>query len=468
MVLSNKKLKEKLRGALAEAALSKSRQNEDPNSSLVYLEELKRSSRKGPSKREKRRHRKELLHEEENQGAQTSKVQASQDNDSNGKKKNKGKNKGTSIEDNSAVVEDRDTQKRNKEKQRGNNSTHLETKDSSLQSGGSDKSKSNKKKKRKRGEDKDAQLEQNGKSDENREIQRTSHGDHLKNGHVEESKSSKKKKKKQKHNQDIQSDPGPDDKLASVVEEPPEDIIINAQEVTVTESQESEYDTLKVYVGGIPYYSNEDDIRSFFEGCGTMTEVDCMTFPDSGKFCGIALISFKTEAAAKRALALDGSDMGGRFLKIRQYETVKSSKNDKHSAFEPTKVDNSNRAYIGNLSWDITEDDVKNLFEDCEISAIRFGMDKTTGEFKGYGHVDFADDVSLAMALKLDQEVVCGRPIRISYAVPKRDSKPDGNAKSTSEKKKRRTCHNCGEPGHLSSSCPQKQSTEIVDANGDS
>ncbi|KAG6760264.1 hypothetical protein POTOM_036771 [Populus tomentosa] len=56
---------------------------------------------------------------------------------------------------------------------------------------------------------------------------------------------------------------------------------------------ESEDIADRVYVGGIPYYSTEDDIRSFFEGCGTVTEVDCMTFPDSGKFRGIAIISFK-------------------------------------------------------------------------------------------------------------------------------------------------------------------------------
>ena len=49
----------------------------------------------------------------------------------------------------------------------------------------------------------------------------------------------------------------------------------------------------KVYVGGIPYYSTEDDICSFFESCGTITEVDCMKFPESGKFRGIAILSFK-------------------------------------------------------------------------------------------------------------------------------------------------------------------------------
>lgn len=62
---------------------------------------------------------------------------------------------------------------------------------------------------------------------------------------------------------------------------------------SVSFSQANGNVSTKVYVGGIPYYSTEDDIRSYFEGCGTITEVDCMTFPESGKFRGIAIISFK-------------------------------------------------------------------------------------------------------------------------------------------------------------------------------
>ncbi|KAK4789834.1 hypothetical protein SAY86_017138 [Trapa natans] len=61
----------------------------------------------------------------------------------------------------------------------------------------------------------------------------------------------------------------------------------------VDNSLMSEVDAQKVYVGGIPYYSTEDDIRSYFESCGTIIEVDCMTFPESGRFRGIAFISFK-------------------------------------------------------------------------------------------------------------------------------------------------------------------------------
>ncbi|KAK1285807.1 Splicing factor U2af large subunit B [Acorus calamus] len=157
----------------------------------------------------------------------------------------------------------------------------------------------------------------------------------------------------------------------------------------------------EVYVGGIPYYSTEDDIRSFFESCGTITEMDCMTFPESGKFRGIALLTFKTEAAAKRALALDGADMGGLYLKIQPF---KAATRPQKPDFEPKIIDGYNRIYVGNLSYDITEDELKMLFSDCKVSSMRLGKDKTTGEFRGYAHVDFNDSVSLAIALKLDQK----------------------------------------------------------------
>ncbi|KAL2507150.1 RNA-binding protein CP33 [Forsythia ovata] len=253
-----------------------------------------------------------------------------------------------------------------------------------------------------------------------------------------------------------------------------------AEAVIGDESKQDLEVSKKVYVGGIPFYSTEDDIRSYFEGCGTITEVDCLQFPESGKFRGIAIISFKTEAAAKRALALDGSDMGGLYLKIQPY---KSNRVSKVSNFSPTVVEGYNRIYVGNLSWDITEDDLRKLFSDCTVTSIRFGENKETGEFKGYAHVDFADSLSLSMALKMDQKIICERPVRISCAVPKKGdgskSKfiPINNQVDTSEvsvfsanqvdssevsavvssKIRRRTCYECGERGHLSSSCPKKQ-----------
>ncbi|KAK6234158.1 hypothetical protein QUC31_006564 [Theobroma cacao] len=279
-----------------------------------------------------------------------------------------------------------------------------------------------------------------------------------------------------------------------------------------TESQVREDAATKVYVGGIPYRYTEDDIRYYFEGCGTILDVDCMKFPDTGKFRGIAIISFKTEAAVKEALALDRAEMGGMQLTIQPYKSTRA--NNKVTGFSPKMVEGYNRIYVGNLSWDITEDDLRKLFSDCDVSSIRFGMDKETGEFRGYAHVDFSDSVSVAMALKLDQEIVCGRPVKISCAVPKNEVKSqsrshptrtevpksneapavkeapaieeapasnealtgnevptmgnkadNGGSTVSSGKLRRRTCYECGQKGHISSACPNKKTADTTNTN---
>lgn len=191
----------------------------------------------------------------------------------------------------------------------------------------------------------------------------------------------------------------------------------------------------------------------------------------------------------------------GLFLKIQPYKMTRVTIANKALDFVPKIVEGYNRIYVGNLSWDITEDDLRKFLSDCKISSIRFGMDKETGEFRGYAHVDFADSMSLSMALKLDQQIVCGRPAKISYAVPPKKgvntqsrTAPASNVATTnitdntasnvvtsnitdnntasnvatsngtdnsgvvtvSGKIRRRTCYECGEKGHLSSACPKK------------
>ncbi|KAJ7537573.1 hypothetical protein O6H91_11G012300 [Diphasiastrum complanatum] len=227
------------------------------------------------------------------------------------------------------------------------------------------------------------------------------------------------------------------------------------------ESQEEQYELKKVMVGGMPYYSTEDDIHEYFSECGTIAELDCMTFPDTGRFRGIAFITFKTEAAAKKALALDGSDMGGRFLKIDlcKIKPQDRSKKETQPRAPPSKHEGCQSAYIGNLAWDITENDLRSFFKNCNIDSIRLAVNKETGEFRGFGHVDFADDESLEAAMKLDQHEVLGRPLKIAYAVPKRTQREGGVGVSenlSQAPKKARACYTCGEEGHISYQCPKK------------
>lgn len=140
--------------------------------------------------------------------------------------------------------------------------------------------------------------------------------------------------------------------------------------------------------------------------------------------------------------------------KIAPQESNRSSFNA-----PPKKTDGCLTAYIGNLSWDIDEDTVRSFFNDCQVKAVRFVCDKVSGDFKGFGHVDFEDDLSLERAIKKDQQLVLGRPIKVSYAVVRQ--KPEGSnlPGKGGPKNKGRGCFNCGEDGHKSFDCPKQKNS---------
>jgi RNA recognition motif-containing protein len=75
--------------------------------------------------------------------------------------------------------------------------------------------------------------------------------------------------------------------------------------------------------------------------------------------------------------------------------------------------------YVGNLSWDIEEEQLEAALEaaGCKVKAIRWGEDKATGEFRGWGHVDLEDDASVVQAVALNGTELLGRPMRVSFAV---------------------------------------------------
>jgi nucleolin len=147
---------------------------------------------------------------------------------------------------------------------------------------------------------------------------------------------------------------------------------------------------------------------------------------------------------------------GGRFLKIELCKVKPKAESEKQVHHEaPKKVQGCTSAYMGNLAWDVTEADLRKFFKKCKIDAIRFALDKDSGEFRGFGHIDFADDESLEAAVKLDQQLVCGRPLKIAYSVPKRNQR-DRSTEQLDHTKQPKTCFTCNEPGHMSYNCPKK------------
>ena len=78
--------------------------------------------------------------------------------------------------------------------------------------------------------------------------------------------------------------------------------------------------------------------------------------------------------------------------------------------------------YIGNLSYEMSEEDLRTSFEDHgEVESAKVIMDRETGRSKGFGFVEMSDPIEAQAAIReLNEAVVSGRPLRVNEAKPRR------------------------------------------------
>jgi len=81
--------------------------------------------------------------------------------------------------------------------------------------------------------------------------------------------------------------------------------------------------------------------------------------------------------------------------------------------------------YIGNLAYDVTENDLRNAFSEFgEVSSVKIITDKFSGRPKGFGFVEMPDNSEADQAIKaLNGKVFNGRSIKVNQARP-RGGKP--------------------------------------------
>jgi RNA recognition motif-containing protein len=81
------------------------------------------------------------------------------------------------------------------------------------------------------------------------------------------------------------------------------------------------------------------------------------------------------------------------------------------------------KIYVGSLSFDVTEDDLRAAFEPFgPVESVSLAKDKATGKSKGFAFVEMPDRAKAVAAVTgLNGKELRGRPIKVSEA---RASKP--------------------------------------------
>jgi RNA recognition motif-containing protein len=90
--------------------------------------------------------------------------------------------------------------------------------------------------------------------------------------------------------------------------------------------------------------------------------------------------------------------------------------------------------YISNLSYQITDEDLKDLFAEYgEVTSAKVITDKFTGDSRGFGFVEMTNEEEANKAVsELDKSKWDGRNINVSVARPKEEKPRNGGGERRS------------------------------------
>jgi RNA recognition motif-containing protein len=75
----------------------------------------------------------------------------------------------------------------------------------------------------------------------------------------------------------------------------------------------------KLFVGGLPYSTTNDDLQNLFAAHGTVASAVVINDRETGRSKGFGFVEFEDDNEAKSAIqALDGSELGGRKIVVNE------------------------------------------------------------------------------------------------------------------------------------------------------
>jgi RNA recognition motif-containing protein len=86
------------------------------------------------------------------------------------------------------------------------------------------------------------------------------------------------------------------------------------------------------------------------------------------------------------------------------------------------------KIYVGNLSFDSSESDLKGLFSTYgEVESAKVIVDQFTNRSRGFGFIEMTNrEEGLKAIQELDSRDLAGRSLKVNEAKPKTDSRGGG------------------------------------------
>lgn len=207
----------------------------------------------------------------------------------------------------------------------------------------------------------------------------------------------------------------PLEKNKTPIKRPPSSI----SDVTIPESAQGYTNDRTVYIQGLPFSCEENDVRNFFVAIGTIESLRLPKWHDSGKLKGYGHVQFSSSEEAEKALELSGSYIKDRFISVDRPMVPRALSQDSSSVADKVaaKPPGCKTIFLRNLPYEVTETEIREKFMVYgPIMKVRLAVWNHTNNLKGFGYIDFKREDSADIAVKKSGNVVIqGRIISVDY-----------------------------------------------------
>ena len=183
----------------------------------------------------------------------------------------------------------------------------------------------------------------------------------------------------------------------------------------------------KLFLGGLAQETIERDLRKHFTQFGQIVDVQVMRDKDTGLSRGFGFVTFACSFMAEAAIehkedhVINDRKIEPRLAKPdapRQKKTLPELERESQALDDQCK--NKRSVFVGALKSTIREEDLVNYFSvfGKVLRAVKI-FDKSTGEKKTFGFVDFAEFGVVRKVMNVTKHFIQGKRIRVELSRPR-------------------------------------------------
>lgn len=175
----------------------------------------------------------------------------------------------------------------------------------------------------------------------------------------------------------------------------------------------------RVYVGSISFELKEDTIRQAFLPFGPIKSINMSWDPVMQKHKGFAFVEYEIPEAAQLSLEqMNGVMIGGRNIKVvGRPSNMPQAQSVIDDITEEAK--HYNRIYVASIHPDLTEEDIKSVFEAFgPIKYCKLAPGSTPSRHKGYGFIEYdTQQAALEAIASMNLFDLGGQYLRVGRAI---------------------------------------------------